>query len=202
MFRVLTTSFLSNVSLAKPHAMIIHRKTFLFLLLIFTAFNIHCQNASQKMSKEIKTGDQVPHFTLKNQRGEDFSTERLLGKKNMVIYFYPKDETKVCTIEACSFRDNYEVFQELDCEVIGISNDGEKSHRSFAANHSLPFILLSDEKNRVRKLFGVPKDFLGLMPGRYTYVVNKAGEVIFVFNSALNGQKHVEEALRVLKNKG
>jgi len=152
------------------------------------------------MSKELKTGAQVPYFTLKNQNGEYFSIENLIGKKNMVIYFYPKDETKVCTIEACSFRDSYEAFQELDCEVIGISNDSENSHKSFAANHNLPFVLLSDEKNRVRKLFGVPKDLMGLMSGRYTYVIDMKGEVILVFNSALNGKKHVEEAMKALKN--
>ncbi len=169
------------------------------ILMIAVWISTGFSQKKKEMSKEIKVGDQVPEFVLKDQNGEDFSISELIGKKSMVIYFYPKDETKVCTVEACSFRDSYEVFQDMNCEVIGISNDGESSHKSFAENHKLPFVLLSDEKNRVRNLFNVPKDMFGLMPGRYTYVIDTTGRVIHVFNSAFNGEKHVKESLAALK---
>lgn len=148
----------------------------------------------------LKEGDKLPTFKLKNQEGKEYSINEVLGKKNIVIYFYPKDETTVCTKEACSFRDSYEDFKELGCEVIGISSDDVESHKNFAENHNLPFILLSDENQEVRKLFGVPSDMFGMLPGRYTYVVNKKGKIILIFNSALNAQKHIDEALKILKN--
>lgn len=150
-------------------------------------------------NSELKVGDTIPSFTLKNQNGENFSINSIIGEKNIVIYFYPKNETTVCTKQACSFRDSYEDFKELGCEVIGVSSDDDKSHKNFAENHNLPFILLSDSKQKVRKLFGVPKDLFGMLPGRYTYVINKKGKIILIFNSALNAQKHIDEALLILK---
>ncbi len=151
------------------------------------------------MNKPLKEGDQIPHFSLNDQNGKLFSIDSLLGKENMVIYFYPKDETKVCTAQACSFRDEYEEFKELGCEVIGISSDGEKSHEKFAANHNLPFILLSDTNNTVRKEFGVPKDLFGLIPGRYTYLVDKEGIIRLVFHSATQAKSHTTAAIKALK---
>ena len=152
------------------------------------------------MSKKgLQVGDKVPSFTLKNQSGDDFSVAELIGKKSLVIYFYPKDETKVCTAQACGFRDAYEEFKDLGCEVIGISSDNEKSHQKFIVNHKLPFILLSDTEKSVRKLFGVPKDLFGLLPGRYTYIANKEGLIIKIFNSAFSADGHIEEALKALK---
>lgn len=149
--------------------------------------------------RRLQVGDRVASFTLKNQSGKDFSIDELLGNKNLVIYFYPKDETKVCTAQACGFRDAYEEFKDLDCEVIGISSDNEKSHQKFIANHKLPFILLSDAEKSVRKLFGVPKDLFGLLPGRYTYITDKEGVIIKIFNSAFSAGGHIEEALKALK---
>ena len=154
---------------------------------------------SDMKKQQLIKGDQLPSFKLKDQNNQLFSIDSIIGKKNIVIYFYPKDETKVCTAEACSFRDNYEQFQNLGCEVIGISSDNVESHKKFSENHNLPFILLSDEQNEVRKLFGVPNDLLGLIPGRYTYVIDKRGEIIHIFNSAFNADKHIEEALKALK---
>ncbi len=178
--------------------------TFLFTGFFYTLINNEnpIVNQTHMEKKPLKTGDRVPSFQLKDQQDHLFSIDSILGKKNMVIYFYPKDETKVCTAEACSFRDNYEKFVELGCEVIGISSDDVESHKKFAANHHLPFILLSDPENKVRELFGVPKDFLGLIPGRYTYVIDKSGTIIHVFNSAFNAGKHIEESLKALKTAG
>ncbi len=172
-----------------------------FFYLVTDEENSHA-NSSVMKKQTLKTGDRVPSFQLKDQHDRLFSIVSVLGKKNIVIYFYPKDETKVCTAEACSFRDNYEKFLEYNCEVIGISSDDVQSHKKFAENHHLPFILLSDKENKVRELFGVPKDLLGLIPGRYTYVVDLSGKIILIFNSAFNASKHIEESLKALKNAG
>lgn len=122
-----------------------------------------------------------------------------LGKKPVVLYFYPKDDTPGCTKEACAFRDEYEVFGKLDAEVIGISSDSVESHKSFAANHDLPFTLLSDEGGKVRKLYGVPNTF-GLFPGRVTYVIDREGLVRHIFSSQIEAERHVVEALEALKS--
>jgi peroxiredoxin Q/BCP len=126
-----------------------------------------------------------------------FNIDTIIGKKNLVIYFYPRNETKVCTAQACSFRDAYQDFQDFDCEVIGISADDVKSHVSFAENHSLPFILLSDGDKKIRKLFGVSND-LFVIPGRTTYVINKEGVIIHIFSDQLSAGKHIKESLLAL----
>ena len=148
----------------------------------------------------LTKGDTIPDFKLPDQNGNDFDVQDVKGKKNLVIYFYPKDETAGCTAEACSFRDSYEDFKELGAEVIGISSDGVKSHQKFADRHNLPFVLLSDEAKRVRKQFGVPTNFLGLIPGRVTYIVDRNDVIQHTFNSQTKVEQHVNEAIQVLKN--
>mgnify|MGYP003826585303 CR=1 FL=1 len=148
---------------------------------------------------EIKVGSTIPVFTLPDQNGNPFDINSLIGKKNMVIYFYPKDDSPGCTAQACSFRDQFEVFSEEDAVIIGISSQSVKSHKEFADKHRLTFTLLSDEGNKVRKQFGVPTNLFGLLPGRVTYVADKSGKVIYTFNSQLQAEKHVDEALRILK---
>ena len=150
--------------------------------------------------EKIKVGSKIPSFTLPDQEGDMFSVDSVIGKKNLVIYFYPKDDTPGCTKEACTFRDQYEDFSDADALVVGISSDDVESHRKFAGKYNLPFTLLSDEGGKIRKLFGVPSSFLGMMPGRVTYIVNKKGEVIHIFNSQLNAEKHIKEALEALEN--
>ncbi|HEV2579211.1 MAG TPA: peroxiredoxin [Ktedonobacteraceae bacterium] len=152
---------------------------------------------SQSTSRSVKVGDRAPDFTLPSQTGESVSLANFAGK-NIVLYFYPKDLTPGCTAEACAFRDSYEVFQEAGAEVIGISSDSEKSHQQFATQHRLPFILLSDPGSVVRKFYGVPTTF-GLLPGRVTYIIDKQGVVRHIFSSQFAPQKHVEEALKVLR---
>jgi peroxiredoxin Q/BCP len=150
------------------------------------------------MSK-IKEGDVIPNFKLKNQHGEQVSISDFLGEKSLVLFFYPKDDTPGCTREACSFRDHYEAFLDAGAEVIGISGQSVESHKNFAQKHNLKYQLLSDEGNQVRKLFGVPADLFGLFPGRVTYVADKTGKIIYIFNSQMQVERHVEEALKVLK---
>ncbi len=146
----------------------------------------------------LQTGNPAPDFELKNAAGETFRLSELKGKKNIVLYFYPKDDTRGCTAEACSFRDQYEVFQEQGAEVVGVSSDDEVSHRQFSAKYELPFVLLSDPGGKVRKLYRVPKT-LGLIPGRSTYVIDKEGIIRYAFNSQMKPLEHVQNALRVLQ---
>ena len=147
----------------------------------------------------VELGKPAPGFRLQTSTGEYVSLEYFHGKKNVVVYFYPKDFTKGCTAEACEFRDSYEEFKNLGAEVIGISNDNQKSHGAFAAEHKLPFILLSDPDGSVRKSYGVKKTF-GLVPGRVSFVIDKNGIVRHVFSSQSRATAHVGEALTVLKS--
>ncbi len=148
---------------------------------------------------KVEVGSVAPDFTLPSQSGEMLSLGDFIGKKPVVLYFYPKDDTLGCTKQACAFRDDYEEFGRLDAEVIGISSDTVDSHKSFAAKHTLPFVLLSDEGGKVRKLYGVQNTF-GLFPGRVTYVLDEEGIVRHVFSSQLGVEQHVEEALKTLRS--
>ena len=146
----------------------------------------------------LNVGDRVPDITL---QAHDGSTERLgdlIGKRPVVVFFYPKDDTPICTKEACAFRDSYETFSAAGAEVIGISSDSAASHRAFAARHKLPFLLASDADGSLRKAFGVPKTF-GLFPGRVTYVIDRDGIVRLVFSAQLASQDHVTKALAAVR---
>ena len=145
----------------------------------------------------VSVGSKAPDFILPSQSGEMVNLKDFLGKKPVVLFFYPKDDTPGCTKQACAFRDEYEAFGQLDAEVIGISSDSVESHKNFAEKHSLPFLLLSDEGGKVRKLYGVPTTF-GLFPGRVTYVIDAEGVVGHIFASQLGVEKHVEEAREAL----
>jgi peroxiredoxin Q/BCP len=165
---------------------------------LFIAYLIFDKNAD-KMEK-IDVGSTLPKFELTDQNGKIFSPDSVLGKKNLVIYFYPKDDSPGCTKEACSFRDQFEVFYEADAMIIGISAQSVESHLKFARKHRLNYTLLSDKGNKVRKLFGVPSNLFGLIPGRVTYVINKQGKVEFLFNSQTEAEKHVDMALQILQD--
>lgn len=147
----------------------------------------------------LQIGDRAPDFTLTSATGETVTLSDFRGKKPVVVYFYPKDDTPGCTAESCAFRDSYQVFQDIGAEVIGISGDSVDSHRKFANKYSLPFILLSDSQNSVRKQFGVPAT-LFVLPGRVTYVIDKEGIIRHVFNSMMDFKAHVDEALNTLKS--
>ena len=150
------------------------------------------------MARGIQPGDQAPDFTLPTQSGETFRLQDRMGERVIVLYFYPKDNTSGCTAEACAFRDSYEVFTEAGADVIGVSSDSVDKHAGFASQHNLPFTLLSDQGGRVRKTYGVP-GVLGVIPGRVTYVIDRAGVVRHVFSSMTNIDGHVNDALRVVK---
>jgi peroxiredoxin Q/BCP len=150
---------------------------------------------------KIKLGDKIPEFSLPDQNGQVFDISSILGVKKIVIFFYPRDESPGCTKQACHFRDQYQAFVEAGAEIIGISGQSVSSHKQFAEKHNLPYKILSDPGNRIRKLFGVPPDFLGLLPGRVTYVADLNGNVVYIFNSQTQVLKHVDEALKILSRK-
>ncbi|MBN1252125.1 MAG: peroxiredoxin [Bacteroidales bacterium] len=178
------------------------RKFYLFYLAIYFAlfFSYLIFNNNSNKVEKISIGSTVPNFELYDQYGKLFKLNSVLGKKNLVIYFYPKDDSPGCTKEACSFRDQFEVFEQADAMIIGISSQSVKSHFDFTKKHNLNYTLLSDSLKKVSKLFGVTNNFLGLIPGRVTYIINKKAKVIYMFNSQIQAEKHVEESLRILQN--
>src|SRR5580698_10233406 len=122
----------------------------------------------------IAIGERAPDFTLLAADGRSVSLADFRGKKAVVLFFYPKDETPGCTREACEFRDSFDRFGDVGAEVIGVSDDDAESHKKFATKHKLPMTLLSDASGRVREQFGV-KALLGVLPDRVTFVIDREG---------------------------
>ncbi len=152
---------------------------------------------TQPAQGKVQVGDLAPGFTLPNQSGAAVSLEEYLGKTAVVLYFYPRDNTAVCTEEACAFRDSYEIIKAAGAEVIGVCSDSVESHRQFAEENQLPFILLSDVDGLIRKRYGVPTAF-GL-PGRVTYIIDTQGIVRHIFFSQFTSKRHVDVALETLQ---
>lgn len=146
-------------------------------------------------------GDRVPDFTLDDHLGRPWRLADALARGPLVLFFYPKDDTPVCTVEVCAFRDQHEVFSRRGAQVVGVSSDGVASHRSFAGRHDLPYTLLADPGGRVRALLGVKKT-LGFFDGRVTFVIDRDGRVAHVHSSAMNAKSHVSEALAALERLG
>jgi peroxiredoxin Q/BCP len=145
----------------------------------------------------LQAGDAAPDFSLPDADGKPVSLSGFRGRP-VVLYFYPKDDTPGCTLEACAFRDQYEDFVDAGAVVVGVSSDSSGSHRAFASRHRLPFTLLSDRDGAVRKRYRVPST-LGLLPGRVTFVIDGRGVIRHVFNSQLAATRHVSEALDALR---
>jgi len=145
----------------------------------------------------VRVGDVAPDFTLPDQRGRLVRLHDFTEKKNVALYFYPKDGTPGCTAEARAFRDAYDAFNAADTEVIGVSSDSVKSHGRFATNERLPFLLLSDPDGAVRELYGVERT-LGILPGRVTFVIGRGGVVRHVYSSQLRATQHTREALQAI----
>ena len=145
----------------------------------------------------LAAGDRAPLVALQDQTGVERRSDQLAGRA-LVLFFYPKDDTPGCTAEACAFRDSYSDLQALGAEVWGVSGDDAASHQRFASRHNLPFPLLVDRGNQLRKAFGVPS-VLGLLPGRVTYVIDGEGVIRHVFNNLLDGAAHRNEARAALQ---
>ena len=142
----------------------------------------------------VQVGDTAPTFTAPLQDGGTFDSATLLGRKWLVLFFYPKDNTPVCTREACAFRDSYEAFVAAGAEVVGVSSDSAATHARFAEKHRLPFPIVADTDRRLRRLFGVANP-LGVIPGRVTYVIDREGVVRLVYAALFASDKHVKQAL-------
>lgn len=162
-----------------------------FLLLLFSSCN--------SRFKELTVGDSAPVFSLKDQDNNTFEVKDYLGKKMLVIYFYPKDESSVCTKEACAFRDGFTEYSNAGAMVIGINNESVETHKKFRTHHNLPFVLLSDPNKQVINMFGVKDKFF--MTGRETFVVDLSGKIAYVYNSFMEGEKHATDALNFIKSK-
>ena len=148
-------------------------------------------------SPAVRVGDAAPDFELPSPTGETVRLSDFRGKSEVVLFFYPKANSPACTREACAFRDSYEAFREAGAQVIGISSDRAEAQRRFADQFHLPFVLLSDAEGAVRARYGVPRT-LGLLPGRVTYLIDRAGIVRHIFSSQFRPMRHVAEALEVL----
>lgn len=144
----------------------------------------------------LKVGDKAPDFEAKTDGDQTIRLSDLLMEKEVVLYFYPKDETPGCTAEACSFRDEWKTIKDMGAEVLGVSSDSAESHRKFKERHNLQFTLLSDQDKTLRESYGVKGSIL---PPRTTFVISKDGTIIHVYNSQMNARRHVEEAIMALR---
>ncbi|MBX3432167.1 MAG: peroxiredoxin [Pirellulales bacterium] len=151
------------------------------------------------MTAKLHVGDVAPDFAVMTSAGVELRLSDFRGQRAVVLFFYPKNGTTVCTQEACSFRDSFETFAEAGAEVIGVSGDSDDSHRSFAARHRLPFHLVSDRDGRLQKLYGARKA-LGILPGRVTFVIDREGVIRHMFSALFASDEHVRQSLAALEH--
>ena len=150
----------------------------------------------------LKVGDKAPEFTLADGSGNQVKLSGFKGRK-VVLYFYPKDDTPGCTKEACNFRDNLSALKKLNAEVLGVSNDGEVSHKKFAEKYNLPFRLLADVDKKISKDYGVygqkqnyGKTYMGIT--RSTFVIGENGKIQKIYYK-VNPEEHINEIMEELK---
>ena len=160
-------------------------------------------SAKAQDAKQLKVGESAPAFSLPSDQGKTVSLSDFRGK-NLVIYFYPKDDTPGCTVEACSFRDNVSGIRKLGAEVVGVSLDPVKSHAKFRDKFQLSFPLLADEKIEMSKAYGVyqeksmyGKKYWGLV--RNTYIVGPDGKIAKIFEK-VKPAEHTQEVIEYLKS--
>lgn len=168
-----------------------------FILSLLLLLAIKFEARAQSEQKTLVVGDAMPSFSLTDQNGKVFNSADYTGKQFLVIYFYPKDESMVCTKEACSFRDSFNDFTKAGAIVIGINNGTVASHKEFSDHYKLPFILLSDPGDKVYHLFGVKNKMF--MSGRETFIVDLKGKVVFAYEAMMQGKKHADDALAFIK---
>ena len=138
-----------------------------------------------------KVGDTAPDFSAPASDGTTAHLKDYLGKGTLILYFYPKDDTKGCTAEACGIRDTMSEFKGLDATVLGVSFDSVESHKAFIAKYNLPFVLLADTDKSVAKAYGVATDE-SKVASRSTFVINKDGKIVFV-DPKVNPATHSQE---------
>eukprot|EP00985_Skeletonema_marinoi_P001066 scaffold433_cov161-Skeletonema_marinoi.AAC.12 len=153
--------------------------------------------ARQNTALNLKVGETAPDFALEDQNGKTF--KRSAAKKPLVVYFYPADSTPGCTVQAKAFQEEIQsIRKEFKADVVGISGQGAKSKQKFAQELGLDFSILADEKDAVRKEFGVPKAAFGFLPGRVTYVLDKDGVCTSVYDNLGDAASHIEKAKEAL----
>jgi len=149
------------------------------------------------MGLPLNVGDTAPNFDGLTTDGSKLTLNEFIGRKNVVLYFYPKDDTPGCTREACSFRDNVKSIRELNAEVIGVSLDSVDSHKKFTAKYKLTFPLISDKEKRIATAYGVLKD-TGTSTNRATFIIDKKGKVAKIFPK-VDVTNHTDEVVTALK---
>lgn len=149
------------------------------------------------MPIKVKPGDSAPDFEGPTSDGSRLGLKDFVGKKNVVLYFYPKDDTPGCTKEACSFRDNLQPIRDMGAEIIGVSLDSIQSHSKFASKYGLSFPLISDKEKKIANAYGVLKD-TGTSASRVTFIIDKSGKVAKIFPK-VDVTKHTEEVVSALK---
>jgi len=167
------------------------------LILAFTLLLIGRNSHALTTDKTLMVGDNVPSFTLLDQDGKTFNVRDYIGKKVLVIYFYPKDESMVCTKEACAFRDSFDAFTKAGAMVIGVNGGTVASHKEFQQHYKLPFTLLSDPNNKIYNLFGVKGKMF--FSGRETFVIDLKGKIAYTHEAMLQGKEHADDALEFIK---
>jgi peroxiredoxin Q/BCP len=146
----------------------------------------------------LKPGDDAPNFSLPDNQGRQVNLNDFKGKW-VVLYFYPKDDTPGCTTEACHFRDDFKLLENLGAQVVGMSIDDSFSHKKFAEKYNLPFPLLSDASGEVASLYGALNNFLVIkLAKRYTYLINPQGKIAKIYLS-VDTSKHSQEIIEDLK---
>jgi peroxiredoxin Q/BCP len=146
----------------------------------------------------IQAGQPAPSFTLKDAAGKPWSLDTLRASGPVVLFFYPRDESPICTREVCSFRDAHQDFDQAGATVVGISSDGEASHEAFARKQRLNYLLLSDPGGQVRRAYGIPKT-MGVLDGRATFVIDRAGVVRMAYAAQLVAEGHTKRALETVQ---
>ena len=151
-----------------------------------------------------QVGSKAPDFTLIGTGGKRVGLKDFLGKKNLVLYFYPKDSTPGCTMEACAFRDTHSLFEEKNTVILGVSRDGLESHEKFSGKHRLPFLLLSDPDGEACSAYGVygKKSFLGrefFGIHRTTFVIDATGTICRVY-PRVKVREHAQEVLQFISS--
>jgi len=149
------------------------------------------------MAIKVNVGDKAPDFEGPTGHGGSLGLRDFLGKKNVVLYFYPKDDTPGCTKEACSFRDNLKPIRSEGTEIVGVSLDSVESHKKFSAKYNLPFKLISDSEKRIAKAYGVLKD-TGTSTNRVTFIIDKSGKIAKIFPK-VDVMQHTAEVMAALK---
>lgn len=149
----------------------------------------------------LRIGQRAPDFDVVSSSGKRLKLADFIGKKNLVLYFYPGDFTPVCTKETCGFNSLYDELAAQDTEVVGVSVDSDESHRQFAQKYGLSFSLVSDGDKELAKRYeatGLLRDLIGKTK-RITYVIDKKGDIAGVFTGELSASKHVDGARDLIR---